>query len=72
MPEEKRIVEVLKDGGWEKLPSLSEIKKGDVFRMSEPDGTPVIVQERKIFKAKADSELNNKGLTVVEMEVYLQ
>lgn len=73
MSNEKRIIEVLKDGGWQKVSGMMEIKKDDVFRMSEPDGTPVLVEGRKIFKAKSDAFMNqSNNQPLVEMEAYLK
>lgn len=70
---EKRIVEVLKEDGWQKVEGLIELKNGDVFRMSESDGTPVLMNGRKILRAKSDafiSPSNNQAM--VETEPYLQ
>lgn len=73
MPNEKRITEVLKDDGWQKVSGLMEVKKDDIFRMSESDGTPVLVEGRKIFKAKSDAFMNvSNNQPMVEMEAYLK
>ncbi len=70
---EKRIVEVLKENGWQKVSGLIEVKKDDVFRMSNPDGTPVLHEGRKIFKAKSDGFINpSNQQPMVEMEAYLK
>lgn len=70
---EKRIVEVLKENGWEKIEGLINLKEGDIFRMSESDGTPVLLNGRKIMRAKTDafiSPSNNQAM--VETEPYMQ
>ena len=44
----------------EKRVNLSEIKKGDTFKMFEPDGTPVKNNEGKtIFVAEKDAEFDS-------------
>ena len=49
------------------------IKKDDIFKMSEPDGTPIEFQGRKIFKAKSDGFINQSNQQpLVEMEAYLK
>jgi hypothetical protein len=73
MADEKRITEVLKENGWQKVSGLMEIKKDDIFRMSESDGTPVLFEGRKIFKAKSDAFINqSNNQPLVEMEAYLK
>lgn len=70
---EKRIVEVLKESGWEKIDGLINVKKDDVFRMSEEDGKFVVDNDgRKIFKAKSDAFVNQNNVATVEFEPYLK
>lgn len=38
----QRITEVLRNGAWIKVPCLGEVLKGEVFRMSELTGQPVL------------------------------
>ena len=72
MSNDKRIVEVLKEDGWQKVSGLIDIKKDDIFKMSELDGTSIEYQGRKIFKAKSDGFINQSNQQpMVEMEAYL-
>ena len=40
-----RRIEVLKEGNWAEI-NFSDIKKGDVVRMFEPTGDPVLVENK--------------------------
>lgn len=51
-----RTVERLTDGEYVKIP-FQELKKGDTFRMFNPDGEPVIWKEDTIFYAMGDPYL---------------
>ena len=55
-----RTVQTLLDNGfWLQLVEPLDVKKGDVFRMFEPDGSPVFVGWRIACK---DSYLNGSGI----------
>jgi len=58
---EVRITEVNREEEWKVVP-LSEVKKGDRFRMFEPDGEPVKnVSGDVVFVAHEDSFLGPHG-----------
>jgi len=38
----RRITEVLRDGKWVRVSGLCDVVKGDIFRMFENDGDPVL------------------------------
>jgi hypothetical protein len=48
---EKRRVEVKRIDVWTAVGGLTDVKMGDVFRMFEPDGTPVLIMTA--FEAQA-------------------
>jgi hypothetical protein len=50
---------------WRDIPPLG-IKQGMVFRLFEPDGTPVSDGTRTHFVATRDSYLNRSGIVVIE------
>lgn len=61
---EFRKVEVLKKGEW-KTVRLKEVKKGDRFRLFEPDGTPVLDnKQRAEMIACKDAYLDGELWTV--------
>lgn len=58
---ELRIVEI-KDGEiWMQVDSLVDVKKGQIFRMTEPDG--ILVGK---FKAVCDGFIDNAGLQSID------
>lgn len=52
-----RTVEMLWAGEWVEV-DISCVKKGEVFRMFEPDGTPVRDRGTANFVAVTDAEYN--------------
>jgi len=61
---ELRRVEVLKKGNWIRC-ELSDLKKGNVFRMFESDGTPVA--GGKQFTALSDPYVDN-GIWTIKVD----
>jgi hypothetical protein len=57
--DEPRRVEVKKEGTFVQVPSLVDVKKGDWFRMFEPDGTPF--EKGSIFEAFEDGYFDEKA-----------
>lgn len=53
LPSELRTVEVLRSGEWVQI-QLKEIKDGEVFRMFNPDGSPVVWDDEEIFVAQGE------------------
>lgn len=54
LPEELRIVEIFtEDKQWVQI-RLSEIKDGQVFRMFNNDGTPVVWDDETVFVAQGE------------------
>jgi hypothetical protein len=71
----KRRIEVLHDGNWETVDSLSKVKKGETFRMFEPEGgEPVVVipsSGRSQFVATKDGFIDPaSGVGSVYVEIY--
>jgi dCMP deaminase len=54
---EMRKVEVESKGVWQTVESLADVKKGQGFRMTEPDGTFI-----GRFRAMSDGFVNSKGI----------
>ncbi len=53
--EEPRKIEVLRNNVWVTI-KLTEVKKGETFRLFEPDGTPVSHKGKTEFLAKEDGK----------------
>lgn len=64
--QDTRKVEKLADGTWHEVP-FSELRKGDDFRLFEPDGEPVVDPDGKtIWRALSDPFINAKGQLAIE------
>ena len=55
---------------WIDIPPAG-IKRGMVFRLFEPDGTPVSDENQTHFVAAKDSYLNRDGIFVIETQLYV-
>jgi hypothetical protein len=63
--ENVRYAQIFYNEKWYDIPLLG-IKTGMVFRMFEPDGTPVSDGNQMHFVATKDSYLNKDGIVTVE------
>ena len=54
----KRTVEIRQNGKWQTV-KFEDLKKSDVFRLFEPDGTPVLWEEKSIFLCTSDASLDS-------------
>ncbi len=64
---EYRTVETLKSGKWEITPFL-DLKTGDIFRMFEPTGEPVVDPLGNAeFFAESDTYINQDGLYSIDI-----
>lgn len=63
---EMRKVERLSDSGWLEC-KFVELKKGDVFRLTDPDGTPVadIIHSHESI-ADSDTYVNKWGIEEIK------
>ena len=55
---------------WRNIPPLG-IKQGMVYRLFEPDGTPVSNENQTHFVAAKDSYLNRDGIVVIETQLIV-
>lgn len=69
MSNKLRQVLVLEDDGFNEITFL-ELKKGDLFKLNEPDGSPVEYQGNVVFEALGDPYLNKNGTPEIEMTKY--
>jgi len=61
---ELRDAEILIDSKWVKIEPI-KLKKGDIFRIFEPDGTLYLEKST----AACDAYLNEKGIVTIELNV---
>ena len=65
--ENTRVAEVFKDGKWVRIP-FSEIKSGNLVRLFEDTGEPVLDNHgNSTFIAKTDTHLNQFGIWEFEV-----
>jgi hypothetical protein len=62
-----RKAQIFQNEEWMDIPPLG-IKQGMVFRLFEPDGTPVFDGSQNHFVATHNSYLNRDGLIIIEYE----
>ena len=59
-----RTIEVFRDDEWKEVKEMYELRKGDSFRMFEPDGQPVITDKGEtVFHAISEpywSDIHNQ------------
>lgn len=69
---ERRIIEAKTLDGFVKLEGMKFLKKGQVFRMFEPDGVTPVTDENynHLFVATSDAYENAQGVWTVETEPY--
>jgi hypothetical protein len=66
--EDMRKVEVLKNGKWQSI-EFKDICKGDIFRLFESTGEPVIDNNGKTeFVAKSEPYITSDGVLGVDIE----
>jgi hypothetical protein len=65
-----RIVRRITDYGYEEI-DFMELKKGDIFTLTNPDGTPVKFKESIIFDALGDPYVNSNGVGEIHMKDYM-
>jgi len=68
MPE-LRITEVSIGGKWVKRNMVS-IGVGDIIRVTNPDGTPVLVGGCRTLRAVSNGHINKDGVAAVEVDAY--
>ncbi len=67
----KKRVEIRNNHTWEPVSGLESIRKGDLFRMFEPDGTLVkTIQGGSIQRACIDGFLNEDGVESIQAEGF--
>lgn len=52
------------DGKWFEIDAIY-VKRGDIFRMFEPDGTPVLDDGSQVFVCQSDARYNDDGVVVI-------
>lgn len=62
-----RLVEVKKGSKWI-IVRLEQIEKGDIFRMTEPDGKPVRMGRKRNFLALSNAFQDDSGRWTVQCE----
>jgi len=68
--DELRIVQSFKNGKWINI-VFEDIKKGDIYRMFEPTGEPVIYEGKQTLYALSDMYLHEKlKKVVVDTDAY--
>lgn len=55
------------DKKWSEVDSIC-VKRGDIIRMFEPDGTPVYDGDTTVFICQNDARYNDDGVVVIEYE----
>jgi hypothetical protein len=71
MPESKSRT-VRKIIGYDSIEiDFMDLRKGDLFTLTESDGTPVRYNERIILDALGDPYINDKGVGEILMKDYL-
>lgn len=65
----QRKSKVLQNDEWIEIDGM-DIKKGMIFKLFEPDGTPVIIGNYDIFVAISDSYKNKEDVIVTPADVY--
>jgi hypothetical protein len=59
-----QVIEVLRQGKWTREGSFAKIKRGEHFRLFEPDGTPV--EDRAIYESHGDGYASKTKLEYKE------
>lgn len=69
MEKQWRQVFVMTDSN-EKEINFMELKKGNIFRLVNPDGTPVTFKDTEIFEALGDPHINENNIPQIHMKDY--
>lgn len=69
MTEKTRKVEVLVGSRWELLENIGRLEPGDVIRMYESDGTPIILTQEdgsfRLMQVKSHPHFNVTGIAAI-------
>lgn len=64
--DEERFTQRKVNGLWEDI-KFRELKDGDIFRLFEPDGTPVVDKDIAVFTTTCDAFLNEDNIWTVNI-----